>query len=295
MKYYMLPLIVLFACSGKQQTEPTEEYQSEINNWKQKRLTALKAENGYVNLAGLFWLQEGETTFGGSEDNGIVFPTEKTPSYLGSFIKQDSTIVINAIDTNMFMNDQKIIGQAVAFTSMTEKPKVFSRGSLQWIIIQRGDQIGVRLRDLEHPNLTSMEAIEYYPLNPEYRVIADYEPYDPPKMIQTTNVLGITYDAPIPGKLTFELKGKQYTLEPNIDEGDLHIRFKDATTGKETYGLGRYLKAEMPDGPAQVVVDFNKAYNPPCAFTEFATCPLPPEQNTIGIKVEAGEKTYGEH
>jgi len=287
-------LLALFACNN--QSKITEEYRSSVEDWKTARLKALVGENGYVNLAGLFWLENDTTTFGASDDNTIKFPSGKGPDFLGSFVlKNDSVWIISNENSGVEMNGHPLTNESLAYSEDMENPIEFSLGSLIWIVIKRGDQFGVRLRDLEHPNLSNMDAIEFYPLDAAYKVIADYEPYDPPKMMKTTNVLGQTYDAKIPGFLTFELKGKSYRIEPNIDEGQLHIRFRDETTGEETYGLGRYLKAEMPSTKAKVVVDFNKAYNPPCAFTEFATCPLPPKENTIDFKVEAGERVYGEH
>ena len=131
-------------------------------------------------------------------------------------------------------------------------------------------------------------------LDPEMKVVADFDPYDPPKFVKTANVLGMVYDAKVPGKLRFEIRGQKFEMEPNLD-GDLHLRFTDETTGEETYGLGRYLHAAMPDESNKVVLDFNKAYNPPCAFTEYATCPLPPKANHISFKLFAGEKGFELH
>jgi len=292
-RIHLYVLVLLLGCGpGK----PTREYVQDIENWKTKRLTSLKAEKGYVNLAGLFWLKKGDNTFGGSEQNNLKFPQEKSPESLGIFLVQDdSVLLIPDNETEINISDKKIIGSILAYHDSLEIIPEFNFGSLRWTVIKRGDQFGVRLRDLEHPNLTDMDPIEYFDLDPSMKVVADFEAYDPPKMVRTSNVLGMVYDAKVPGVLQFELQGSKLQMEPNFDGDRLHLRFRDETTGVETYGLGRYLHIEMPDSSNKVVVDFNKAYNPPCAFTEYATCPIPPKENHIPFKMMVGEKNYGEY
>ncbi len=282
-------LVLLLACGP---SKPTEEYIREIENWKVDRLKDLKGEKGYVNLAGLFWLKKGKNSFGSSEHSDLVFPASKSPENLGSFILQnDSVTMVISGNPGVTSSGSVVAEQTQAYNGDMENTLEFNLGSLRWTVIKRGEQFGVRLRDLEHENLTNMDPIEFFDLDPNMRVVADFVPYDPPKFVKTANVLGMVYDAEVPGLLKFELKGQKYEMEPNLD-GDLHLRFTDETTGEETYGLGRYLHADMPDENNKVVVDFNRAYNPPCAFTEFATCPIPPKANHIAFKLMAGEKNF---
>ncbi len=291
-KIQIVLLVMLLGCGP---TKPTKEYVSEIENWKTSRLKDLMGEEGYVNLAGLFWLKEGENTFGGSDENDLKFPEDKTPETLGAFILQNDTVyMVTSGESGITSGGIEIGKRTPAYNGDMENTPEFNWGSLRWIVIKRGEKFGVRLRDFEHENLTNMDPIEFFDLNPEMKVVADFVPYDPPKFVKTANILGMAYDAKVPGLLKFELQGQKCEMEPNLD-GDLHLRFTDETTGEETYGLGRYLHADMPDASNKVVIDFNKAYNPPCAFTEHATCPIPPKANHIAFKLLAGEKNFELH
>src|SRR5262249_35170318 len=161
-------------------------------------------------------------------------------------------------------------------------------------------KFGIRVKDTESEARKNFKDLDYFPTDSAYRVTARLEPYNPPKKIRITNVLGMTSDETSPGALVFTLKGKTYRLDPIWDMGDpeprdLFIIFKDQPSGKETYGAARYMYAHRADANGNTVVDFNKSYNPPCVFTHFATCPLPPQQNRLPIRIEAGEKKYAGH
>ena len=171
-------------------------------------------------------------------------------------------------------------------------------GTLSFEAIKRqdasGDRYGVRARDPRSDARTHFKGLDYFPPNSKFRVVARFEPYAPPRKIPITNVLGMTSDEISPGALVFDLGGRTWRIDPILEQGtnDLFIIFKDATSGKETYAAARYLYAHPPDASGKTVVDFNRAYNPPCAFTPYATCPLPPPQNRLPIRVEAGELKY---
>src|SRR5262249_15804633 len=157
----------------------------------------------------------------------------------------------------------------------------------------KGDRFGIRVKDSNSEARKNFKGLEYFPFNPAYRVTAHLERYTPPRKVAITNVLGMTSDETSPGALLFKLNANSYRLDPIWDMSDpeprdLFIIFKDATSGKETYGAARYLYAHPPDASGNTVVDFNKSYNPPCVFTPYATCPLPPPQNRLPIRVEAG-------
>ena len=298
MRHLSILLLVglIISCESKRQTEPTEDHIAEINAWRDYRIKYLKSEEGYVNLAGLFWLKEGDNYFGSSEDHELTFPAGKAPETLGKFVLRNDTVTMHpgeSLEIN-FKGIQVQKPIPVYHEGMMPAPE-FDHGSLRWVVIKRGQQYGVRLRDLQHPMLTSMPDIEYFDIDPNLKVEADFVPYDPPKYVKTANVLGMVYDAKVPGVLNFELGGQSFSMEPNIDGEFLHLRFTDETTEVETYGLGRYLHIKMPDENNKTIIDFNRAYNPPCAFTEFATCPIPPKENEIPFKVLGGELNYGSH
>jgi len=167
-------------------------------------------------------------------------------------------------------------------------------GSLLINIVKRGDRIGVRVKDSESRTRREFKGLEYFPIDPKWRIEARFEPYQPPKTIPITNVLGMTDEEVSPGALAFEVDSKTYRIDPILEKGetDYFVMIADETTGRETYGAGRYLYVSPPDASGKVVVDFNKTYSPPCAFTNFATCPLPPRQNHLPFRIEAGEKKY---
>jgi len=174
------------------------------------------------------------------------------------------------------------------------KPTVLKLGSLKLFIIKRDEKIGLRVKDKRNPARSRFAGLDYFPVDLKWRLNAKFKPYEPPKMIPIVNVLGMVDNMTSPGVLVFEVNGKSYRLDPVLEKGSkqLFIIFSDKTADQESYGAGRYLYADPAGDDGKVVLDFNKAYNPPCAFTKFATCPLPPQQNRLAIRVEAGEKKY---
>jgi uncharacterized protein (DUF1684 family) len=173
-------------------------------------------------------------------------------------------------------------------------PTVVQTGTVRFQVIKRGERYGLRVKDSQSPTRTNFAGLEYFPIEAKYRVEARMEPYKPVKKIPITDVTGMTSDSDSPGALVFTLDGTEYRIDPVLEEGstDLFIIFKDQTSRDDTYQAGRYLYAAKPGPDGKTVIDFNKAYNPPCSFTHFATCPLPPEQNRLPIRIEAGEKRY---
>ena len=174
------------------------------------------------------------------------------------------------------------------------EPTILELNSLSWFIIKRGEEYGVRLRDSENENITRFKGIEMFPIDTTWRVSAKLEPYDPPKIIEVPTILGTISKETSPGALVFRLRGNIYRLDPIAEPGDesLFVIFADQTNGSETYDAGRFLYVNKPNENDSTIIDFNKAYNPPCAFTSFATCPLPPTQNVLPIRITAGEKKY---
>jgi uncharacterized protein (DUF1684 family) len=293
---FLIFLFLLMHCgSNSPEIGDNSTYTKEIQQWQQKRLKSLQAEDGWLSLIGLFWLKEGENTFGADPANDIVFPTGKSPEVMGSFTLENGEVRVKINPEVQVLHSDSAVQEMKIFTEDMAEPLILYFGSLNWFIIKRGSQIGVRLRDAENPAVKNLSAIETFPVDPAWRVEATLEPYDPPKTVPVQNVLGMTIDLISPGVLLFELQGEIYRLE-TINSGDnLFIMFSDETSGINTYGAGRYMYVKKPGGEGKIALDFNKAYSPPCAFTDYATCTLPPPQNHIPIRITAGEKFTAHH
>ena len=268
-------------------------YEEEIKQWHQKREADLKKEEGWLNLAGLFWLSEGENTFGGSDKNKIVFPEDHSDATLGKFILKNGTVSVETVaGAQVFAGDAPV--QTLQLFPYTGKPLVLQHKSLRWFVIQRGNQYAIRLRDLESPALKEFKGIDTYPIDQTWRIKAKFVP-TPGKKIAITDVTGRTSDQDSPGKLVFSVNGKEQSLEATGNLKHLHFVFADQTNKQDTYGGGRFLDAAGPDTDGNTYLDFNKSTNPPCAFTPYATCPTPPKANRLTVAIPAGEKRYGDH
>ncbi len=294
-----LLLISLFACKPKPATLNEEEYIKSVKEWQSQRLERLKSETGWLNLVGLHWLKEGQNPFGSSDANNIIFP-EKAPEFIGSYIlfKDNISVVIND-DVDVFINDS-LLKEHMVYSDADDNTTSFSVGSFRWYIIKRGDRYGIRLRNLESPLIDKISEIPSFPIDPKWRIKAKFEKFDSPKEIAIPNVLGDTEFEKCYGLLKFKIDGKEHSLMPLGDgiKGGFFLIFADETSAEETYGAGRFLSVEKPDEDGYTYIDFNKATNPPCAFTDFATCPLPPKENILKVKVLAGEKInehFGHH
>ena len=294
--FFILSFIALLSCSSERPPMVDNgSYTKEMNDWCNKRIESLKDKNGWLSLAGLFWLKEGENSFGSGESNDIVFPAGKAPDQIGWLTLKERTVRVKINPGINVSSENKPVTEMLLQSDAKEKPTVLAFGSLSWYIIERGDKFGIRLKDSENPNLLEFKGIERYPIDRAWRIAADFSPYDPPKKIPIQTVLGTTVEESSPGALVFKIDGTSYRLDAigEPDSKELFIVFGDKTNGIETYGAGRFLSADKPEKGKMTSIDFNKAYNPPCAFTEYATCPLPPSQNKLPVKITAGEKKYG--
>jgi uncharacterized protein len=270
-------------------------YDKEIKDWCAKRVQALKAPDGWLNLVGLFWLHEGINPFGSGLGQQIVFPYKDLPGDAGYFARKGNTITLVVKNTDRIQIDGKPIQEALVFDTAMAKAPVMSYGSLRWTIIQRGEKIGIRLRNLQAPQVSTFKGTQRYPTNIAWKVKSTLVPPSEPTYIAITNVLGQTSQLPSAGKLEFFIGQKKYSLDALLEGEELFVLFADATNGASTYGSGRFMYAQKPGADGTTILDFNKAFNPPCAFTRYATCPLPPRQNHLPIAVTAGEKNYGQH
>jgi uncharacterized protein len=288
-------LLLTIACGKTSPRFDTSAHRQQIEKWQETRLTNLKKEDSWLSLVGLYWLNEGENKIGSDATNPVVMPKDRAPAYAGSFWLENGQVRLAARPGVEFTSGgQPVNALALKADSDDGGPTILKLGSLLFNVVKRGDRIGVRVKDTESQTRKDFQGLEYFPIDPKWRVEARLEPYQPPKTIPITNVLGMTDDETSPGALVFEVDGKSYRIDPILEKGetDLFVMIADGTTGRESYGAGRYLYVSPPDASGKVVIDFNKTYNPPCAFTNYATCPLPPRQNHLPLRIEAGEKKY---
>lgn len=295
----VLPLAASSAAPPVAPATPADPWRQELEEWRRERTASLRDEDGWLTLVGLFWLKEGENRFGTAADNEVVLPRPAAgtvPERAGSFRVEGGKVTLAAAPSAGITRGGAPVTSLALVPDTAGEPTTLELGSLRFHVVERGGRLGVRVRDRKSPALAAFHGVDSFPSDPSWRVEARFERYDPPKPVPVPNVLGQVEEQPSPGAVVFERDGKTHSLDalPGGEDGSLFLIFADATNGDETYGAGRFLAAGPPrDG--RVVVDFNRAYNPPCAFTAFATCPLPPRQNRLALRVEAGEKAFGSH
>ena len=268
-------------------------YAQEIERWHKARIARLTAPDGWLSLVGLEWLQPGTNRIGSAADNDIVLA--RAPAHLGTIAwAEDGTLSISLDRDSGATIDGEKKTCAVLLDDSHARPTTVAFGSVHFIAIDRDGRKGLRVRDSEAETRTQFAGIERFPVDPAWRIVAEWQPLDPPFHLATGTVIGTIENYPAPGKAVFEREGQRFELYPVIEvPGDtqLFLIFADATSGKETYGAARFLYADMPRG-GRIVLDFNEAYNPPCAFTPYATCPLAPPENRLALRVAAGELKY---
>jgi uncharacterized protein len=263
----------------------TPGHAREIELWQKRRAERLLAEDGWLSLVGLQWLNEGE--------NALGIPHEGAAS--PGKLEMKSGVVTLEPAAPMTIGGKPVTAPVVLLDdSQKEGPTVVQAGTVRFQVIKRGPRYALRVKDSRAETRTQFKGLEYFPTDPKWRVEARFEPYNPVKKIPIIDVTGRTEDSDSPGALVFTVDGKEYRIDPVLEEGseDLFIIFRDTTSKDATYPAGRYLYAKKPGPDGKVIVDFNKAYNPPCSFTPYATCPLPPLQNRMPFRIEAGEKKY---
>jgi uncharacterized protein (DUF1684 family) len=259
-----------------------QSYVEEIRAWHERRIANLKREHGWLSLVGLDWLKEGEN---------------EIPS-VGRLTVNESTVTLRvSAGVTALLNGKPLSSGVLRTDAEKGGPDKVVVGSRAFVIIKRGDRRAVRMWDSSTEARKKFVGIECYPISTSWRVEARWAAYDPPKRIKIPSVIpDYLQDYDVPGVAVFEIEGVACRLEPVLEEGesDLFFIFGDRTNGRETYGAGRFLYAKPPED-GKVVLDFNKAYNPPCAFSPYATCPLPPPSNRLLIRIEAGEKAFEHH
>ena len=268
--------------------------QDAVGQWRAARVAELTGEQGWLTLVGLLWLDKGDNSFGRASSNRLVLEHAALAPQAGNFVVDSAGIHFIAQRGSGITH----AGQPVAALDMVPdshgEPTVMSSGSLRIFVIERAGKLGVRVRDVDSPRRRQFTPIDYYPIDPQWVLDARFEPYEPHRRIRIVNILGLEEEMDCPGALVFNKEGREWRLDAILEaphDQTLFVMFADRTNGKGSYGGGRFLRAPLPSAGG-TRLDFNEAYNPPCAFNDFATCPLPPAQNRLALQVESGEKAY---
>jgi uncharacterized protein (DUF1684 family) len=285
----LLGTVAVFVTAAQAETE----YGKGIEKWRSEREANLKKETGWLTVAGLFWLKEGINTVGADEKSDVRLTDNFKHGKFGEIEFKDGKAVLKLEKDIEAMSDGKRISAAVELVSDEKgKPTEIRTGTQTFYLIKREERFGIRLKDSNSEARQTFKGLHWFPVDESYKVTARMEAWPEPKEISVPNVLGGNFKMKSPGVLKFTINGKECSLQP-VDEGDgtLFIIFRDESSQVETYKSGRFLYAEKPVN-GEAILDFNKAENPPCAFTPYATCPLPPPGNSLAVEIKAGEKRY---
>jgi uncharacterized protein len=295
----LVPLAALAGC-GRKAPAVDPGYQAEIEKWRAGRVAALTAEDGWLSVTGLYWLKPGENPFGSAPGNTVVLPGNGVPPVAGVLdLRPDGTVVVHPHGQAGVTFDGAPPPERALRSDRTGRPDVLRIGAVRFYLIDRARKLAARVKDPDNPARARFKGIRSFPVNPACRVEGTLEPYAAAREVTVATVQGPEQKMLVPGVVRFTLAGKALTLEPFVsspDDRTYMFVFRDLTSGVETYGAGRFLDTDAPSqGSQKVVLDFNKAYSPPCAFTPYATCPLPPRQNELALRIEAGEKYTATH
>ena len=268
-----------------------EDLEKDVEAYRRARVARLTAERGWLTLVGKVWLGQGRHTLGSDARSDIVLPEGRAPALLGTVTIEGGKVRLNVEgDAQVFARGERIT--TLDFRSdADDAPDDVILGSLTLQLLRRGADFAVRIRDAESAARRSFRGIPTYPIDPAWRIVARLEPFSVAREMEIEDGDGRLQPYRCPGALHFEKDGQEASLLPFFEnrEERLFVLFSDLTSRDATYGAGRFLYAPPPDD-GRVLLDFNKAFNPPCAFTPYAVCPLPPPENKLRLRVEAGEK-----
>jgi uncharacterized protein (DUF1684 family) len=270
-----------------------DEYIQSIQQWRQEVDQNLRRENGWLALAGLFWLRKDTNLIGSNPESDILLP-KRAPARLGTFEFDGERVTLNVesdlpVEVNGVMTKSTLLD-----TDQEDTPSFIAFDDIRMVVVRRSKGVGIRLWDNAREERRTFPSRQWYPVKTEYHIPALYTRYETPRVVQMPDILGAILDEPMQGFVSFELQGKKYELQvEELPDHRLFVQFMDLTNGKQTYPSGRYHYTDAQED-GRVVIDFNKAYNPPCAFTEYATCTFPPQENRLAVAIEAGE-IYPKH
>lgn len=290
--FLLLSVISFAVLAANAITPPDAAYLQSFEKWKGELVDDLKQR--WLVLAGLFWLKPGETSFGAAEDNRIVLPSG--PAHAGSFHLENGKVAVEFRSGAQAKIDGKVVSNVNLESDENGKPTMIEMGSLRFYVISRGQRLGIRVRDMNSPAVRNYAGPVFFPLDMDYRVTATFVPSDGKKTVDVPNVLGDVTPTPSPGEVRFKLNDRDLTLTALSGDPSHGISFviSDLTSKSDTYPGGRFLDTD-PVVNGKVVLDFNRAYSPPCAVTPYATCPLAPKENRLPVAVYAGEKYDRKH
>jgi uncharacterized protein len=274
----------------------------DLQTWRDQRAQRLSEPEGWMSLTGLEPIPVGSSGFGGAADNTIHLKGQ-VPAYLGVLQRDGKQIKLLPPTGGSFPAGFQVDGKPAQagqlLSADDDNPSRLTVGTLVFFVIHRADRYYLRIKDAQAPTRVKFEHLNWYEPDPTYRVKAQWTPYKPPKTLSVASIIGTEDKMPVPGVAEFKLGGQTYRLEPVLEApGDTQLFFilHDTTSPSTSYGAGRFLYADFPDHgldqPGELVLDFNRLYNPPCAFTPYATCPLPPKQNWLKVALPVGEKKY---
>ena len=286
----VIAVCMIAGCGSDESDFDIAAFEADTMQWRAGRLERLKGPEGYLNLAGLFWLEEGSSRIGSAAENDIVFPAYAAP-FIGELQTSEEGVELLAEPGVDVRHDDVPVKSILISDDTTENPVTVMHRSFAWTVIKRDGRFALRLRDFDHPAINAFPPIDYYPIDPALRVIGTLQRYDTPRVVNVETVIeGLGYRPESPGTVAFDIAGETYELEAYASGDRLFFVFGDATSGRETYPAGRFLYADVPGEEGKTVMDFNRAYNPPCAFNDFATCPVASPRNRLAAPVRAGEK-----
>lgn len=287
--YFLLTALLSFSAAAGD-----DGWREQLMDWRQDRAEGLQAPDGWLSLIGLHWLSDGLNLVGTAPDNDVVLSAG--PDHVGRMEVDGGNVVFcRAAGTDVRIDGEKPVCAPMTSDAGGE-PTLVRFGSVTLYVIDREGNLGLRVKDSQADTRLDFAGLEYFEPNPAWRIEADFEPFDEPRSLEVPDITGIVQQLPSPGRVVFERNGRTHVLDAVRYEGDdeLFLIVADRTNGRQTYGGGRYLYTPLPDAGNTVTVDFNRAYNPPCVFTAYATCPLPPPQNRLDLAIEAGERMYGD-
>jgi uncharacterized protein len=288
---------VLFAMGPESApVAPDAAYVQGFEKWKAEQILDLK--QNWLPLAGLYWLKPGVNSFGAAPENAVVFP--KGPAHAGEFALEGKDVTVRLLPEAHATIAGKLLSTAKLDSDVSGHSTVVEMASLRFHVIVRGERVGIRVKDLESEAVSNFKGLTFYPLDLSYRVTAVWEPSDGKKTIDVPNVLGDVTPVPVAGTVVFKINGQEQRLTALGGDAlkGLSFVFNDLTAKSDTYPGGRFLDTD-PVTKGTVILDFNRAYNPPCAVTPYATCPLAPKENRLAVAIPAGEKfdkaAHGHH
>lgn len=300
MRKPLLPILlaVLLAACAEHVPPPDPAYLAEVEAWRAERLERLTADDGWLTVVGLDWLEPGINRFGSDPANEIVLDAPGIPGLAGTIeLSDDGTVVARAAAGAEVTVNGEPMAESVLHSDAQGEPDLVGVGRLRFFIIERAGRLAARVKDPQAAARRDFAGIDSFPVDPRYRVTATLEPYPEPREVEIPTVLGTPTTMLAPGVLHFTLLDRELSLEPYLsapDDPEYFLIFRDLTSGETTYGAGRFLSAPAADAEGRTTLDFNLAYNPPCAFTPYATCPLPPPGNSLAVAVESGEMHAGD-